>query len=45
MASEDEAGNRSYIWEAKRHFMRPSDKLSDWRLRSEQLSSPFGFKK
>jgi hypothetical protein len=25
-ASEDKAGDRSYIWEARRHYMRPSDK-------------------
>jgi hypothetical protein len=31
MASEDEAGDRSYVWEARRHI-RLSGRPSDWRL-------------
>jgi hypothetical protein len=29
--SEDEVVDRSYIWEARRHSMRPLDKPSGWR--------------
>jgi hypothetical protein len=45
VASGDEAGDRSYIWEARRHFMKSLDKLSDWKLRRERLSFPLGFEK
>jgi hypothetical protein len=30
-ASEDKAGDRSYVWDAQRHFMRLVDKLMSWR--------------
>jgi hypothetical protein len=29
-ASEDETGNRSYVWEARRHYIMTSDKLMSW---------------
>jgi hypothetical protein len=34
-ASKDEAGESSYVWEAWRHYIRPSDKLMSWRSKSE----------
>jgi hypothetical protein len=41
-ASEDESGDRRQVWEASRHSMRPSDKLSVWRSWSEQSGFPSG---
>jgi hypothetical protein len=32
MGSEDKAGDRSYIWEARRYYTRPLKKLSNWKL-------------
>jgi hypothetical protein len=44
-ASEDELGDRSYVWGKRRHFMRPSDKSSCWRPRSEQSGLQLVFEK
>jgi hypothetical protein len=40
-ASEDEAGDWSYVWEARRHYMRPSDKLElEVVKRAVRISKP-----
>jgi hypothetical protein len=40
MVSEDEARDGGCIWEARRHYMRPSDKLTSLKLWSKQSEFP-----
>jgi hypothetical protein len=43
--SEAQAGDRSYVLEARWHFMKPLDKPSGWRSWIEWSGHPSGFEK
>jgi hypothetical protein len=41
-ASAAEARDMSYVWEARRHYMRPSDKLTSWEVVKRIVRSSTG---
>jgi hypothetical protein len=43
--SEGEAGDRSYVWEARRFSVTPFDKPLDWRVVKREAGFPMDFKK